>query len=343
MPAMVRAAALSNFSEVARQFSVDPVKMIRRARLDPVVLSNPDIRIPVDVVANLLEEAASQSGCVTFGLRMAESRRLSDLGALSLLISNTPTLRQALSTLTRYLHLVNESLAIHTEETEDLVIIREEVVTERGVISFRQVAELAVGTLFRLFRAILGGRWHPDSIEFVHAAPADLTVHRRVFGMNVRFGGEFNGIVCAAADLDRANPAADPAMAQYAQQFVESLNTGRNSTMTLDVRKTIFLLLPTGRASIEQIAESMAINVRTLQRQLGAEGTVFSDLLNEVRKDLVMRYLASPGYSLTLIAEMLGYSQLSSFTRWFAGQFGMSPTAWRAAVSGSTPRTLSLS
>ena len=343
MPSMVRAAALSNFAEVARQFSVDPVKMLRQARLDPVVLSNPDIRIPARTVADLLETAARQSGCVTFGLRMAESRRLSDLGALSLLISHEPTLRQTLATLTRYLHLINESLALDIEETDDVVIIREELVTEHEVISLRQSTELAVGTLFRLFRAVLGGRWHPDSIEFVHPAVSDLTVHRRVFGNNVRFGSEFNGIVCDRADLDRINPMADTAMAQYAQQFVESLDTTPSSSKMMEVRKAIYLLLPTGRATIEQISESMGLNVRTLQRQLDAEGAEFSALLNEVRKDLAMRYLASPGYSLTLVAEMLGYSQLSSFSRWFSGQFGMTPTAWRASISGSMPRIRQMS
>jgi len=343
MAAMVRAAALSNFVEVSRQFSIDPVKLIRKAKLDPVVLTNPDIRIPALSVAIMLEAAAEQSGCVTFGLRMAESRRLSDFGALSLLLSHEPTLRQTLATLERYRHLLNESLAIYVEEGEDTVIIREELITERGVVTLRQATELAVGTMFRLYRAVLGGRWHPDSVEFVHAAPPDLTVHRRIFNTSLRFGSEFNGIVCARADLDRSNPAADTTMAQYAQQFVDSLNTGPNATKAMEVKKAIYLLLPTGRASIEQIADSLGLNVRTLQRQLDNEQAVFSSLLNDVRRDLVMRYLASPGYSLTLIAEMLGYSQLSSFTRWFTAQFQMAPTAWRAAVSGDNPAVRLLS
>jgi AraC-like DNA-binding protein len=48
-----------------------------------------------------------------------------------------------------------------------------------------------------------------------------------------------------------------------------------------------------------------------------------------VRRDLVIRYLENPGYSLGRIADMLGYSMPSSFTRWFIAQFGMPPAAWR--------------
>ena len=93
MTVLVRAAALSNYGQVARQVGLDPTKMLRRAKLDPAVLKNPDLRIPAVVVAALLEESAAQSGCSSFGLRMAEARQLSDLGAISLLLKHQGTLR----------------------------------------------------------------------------------------------------------------------------------------------------------------------------------------------------------------------------------------------------------
>jgi AraC-like DNA-binding protein len=48
-------------------------------------------------------------------------------------------------------------------------------------------------------------------------------------------------------------------------------------------------------------------------------------VINDVRRDLVLRYLDNPNYSLSSIANMLGYSMASSFTRWFITQFGMPP------------------
>ncbi|MBO9529100.1 MAG: helix-turn-helix transcriptional regulator, partial [Acinetobacter oleivorans] len=53
------------------------------------------------------------------------------------------------------------------------------------------------------------------------------------------------------------------------------------------------------------------------------------DLMNEVRKDLVFRYLKNLNYSLAQVSDILGYSMPSSFTRWFISQFGMSPNTWR--------------
>ena len=78
------------------------------------------------------------------------------------------------------------------------------------------------------------------------------------------------------------------------------------------MRKVLYVQLPLGRTSIEQAAQGLGLHVRTLQRQLSADGVAFSELVNEVRRDLV---LAQPGHSLTWVAEQAGYGQLSSFTR----------------------------
>lgn len=71
------------------------------------------------------------------------------------------------------------------------------------------------------------------------------------------------------------------------------------------------------------------MNVRTLQRRLDDQGLVFSTLIGEARRDLALRYLGNSNYPLQRIAELLGFSVPTSFTRWFIGQFGMPPAAWR--------------
>jgi AraC-like DNA-binding protein len=333
MGTLIRAAALSNFSDVAQQMGLAPRTLLREVGLDPGALSDPDIRVPAAAVMKVLEAAAVLSGCETFGLRMAESRRLSDFGAVSLLIAHQPTLREALDTIIQYRHLLNDALVVSAEEFGDLVVLREELVVEEPAPT-RQAYELAIGVLFRMFNALLGPRWRPEAIRFTHSAPADLSVHRRMFGPNVQFDSDFNGIVCSGSDLDQPNPGAEPRLAQYARQFVEGMGARDVRTVTRQVREAAYLLMPVGRGSIEQIAKAMGMNVRTLQRRLAAEDSEFSLLLNEVRRDLAVRYLANPTYSKTEIARLLGYGQLSSFTRWFIGEFGAPPSRWRSDAGG---------
>ena len=209
------------------------------------------------------------------------------------------------------------------------MIIREELITEVAT-SNRQAIELAIAVMHRFCAALLGAHWSPINVCFTHEAPSDLSVHRRIFGCKVDFGCEFNGIVCPATNLDTANPLANEAMARHAQRYLDSLQSKNHCSLAFDVRKSIYLLLPMGRATIEQIAQSQGMNVRTLQRRLEEDGASFSELINHVRRDLVIRYLENPGYTLGRITDMLGYSMPSSFTRWFISQFGMPPAVWRS-------------
>jgi AraC-like DNA-binding protein len=331
MTALVRAASLGNYTHVAHRHGLDPLRMLREAGLNPAHLADPDLRIRAASVVELLEASARKSGCLTLGLEMAESWRMSDFGAISLLLTHQRTLRDALSMVVRYRHLLNDAVSLEVEESGALVFVREEIVIEASVPPSRQAIELAIGVVFRMFRALLGPEWKPRGVRFVHAAPPKLTVHHRVFGANVRFGAQFNGIVLAAEDLDRPNPSADAAMARHAQRYLDSLPGASMPSIAEEVRRSIHVLLPRGRASIEQVAQALGTQPRTLQRRLEATGDSFASLLNATRRELAVRHLDNPAYSLAQVADLLGYGFASSFTRWFVAEFGRSPSEWRHA------------
>ncbi len=327
----VRAAVLSHYEEVSRRLGQNPLALLREVGLSPSVLSTPAQLIPVGAAVTLLEKSAEKTACVTFGLLMAEARVLSDFGPISLLLTHQPSLRAALNTIVQYRHLLNESLAMHIEDIGKTTLIREEVIAGDAGHT-RQATELAVGALLLIFRAILGSQWRPKTVHFTHPAPQDLQVHRRVFGCPVEFESEFNGLVCFSADLDSPNTLADAGMASYAQSFIDAIPHQGQASIVLDVRKSIYLLLPMGRASVEQIAQGLGMNVRTLQRQLDRHAVSFSTLINDVRSELAQRYIANKSYPLGRIAEQLGYANQSAFTRWFTAQFGATPSSMRVSV-----------
>ena len=151
MVTMVRAAALTHFSDVMRELGGDPDKALRQAGLRPALLREQDQLIDVAIVARLLEDAAQSTGCESLGLRMARHRQLSSFGAVSLLLLHQPTLRHALDTLVAHMHLVNESLLIHLEDAGGIVILREDFVLHGAM---RQSVELAMGVLWRMCEAV---------------------------------------------------------------------------------------------------------------------------------------------------------------------------------------------
>ena len=201
MSGLIRSASLTHYAEVARSAGLDPNRMLSEFGLPARSLQEPELMIPIDAVRGLLEASAERSGVEAFGLLMAESRRLSNLGPLGLLIREQPTLRLALDVFARHGNRFNEALFLTIEEIGEVVVLREELVFGRSG-SVRQSTELAIGVVFRMLRAFLGPDWRPRRVCFAHDAPADRSVHDRVFGRHVEFGHDFNGIVCARRDLE---------------------------------------------------------------------------------------------------------------------------------------------
>jgi AraC-like DNA-binding protein len=331
----MRAAVLGPYPALAKELGLNPVTQLRDVGLTLAMIARPDDPIRSDAVVRLLETSAQRSGCRTFGLRMAEARQMSHFGVMGLLLSHQRTPRDALHAAISYMHLLNESVALHLEETGRTAVIRGEILTEKQMPT-TQATELMLAVYVQSFRAIAGSRWQPRTMYFKHGAPDSLDVHHRVFRCRCEFGAEFNGLSCPVGDLDIVNASVDPKFADYARQFIDALPGRSSESVVADVSRLVYLLLPTGQANIKHVALSLGMNVRTLQRELDAAGESFSSLLNGVRRKLVGGYLDNPRFTVGHVAALLGYRRHGSFTRWFAEEFDSTPLEFRRAQK--TPR-----
>lgn len=320
MTAFIRAATLTNFEQVASECGLNTQALVQEVGLSPRCLSEPDLMLAATSVGALLELAAQRANEPGFGLRMVASRRLSNLGPLGLLLRDQPTLRHALEALVSHLHTHAEALSVSLVAAGDLVIIREEPFVEGGR-PIPQALEMAMATTFRLLRFFLGEGWEPRQVTFRHAEPASTQWHRRIFGSHIRFGQEFNDIVCNAKDLEAPNLGADPVMARYSQRLLER-DLGTNAPMSERIRRLIVLLLPRGHCRVEVVAQHLGVDRRTVANRLASEGTTYKALVNDMRKDLLASYLHKRSKSLSEVALLLGFSELSAFSRWYRNSFG---------------------
>ena len=320
MPTLTRSASLTNFSEIARQCGLDPLALVREVGLPAKCLSDPDLKIETYAVGRLLEMAAHHAAEPAFGLRMGESRRLSNLGPLGLLLRDEPTLRHALDAIVRHIRVHNEALVIKIEEEDQFVLIREEFVTDASEPR-RQAAELAMAVTYRILSLFMGAAWRPRLVCFAHSAPAHRGPHHRVFGDQVAFNHEFNGLMCNQSDLDQPNPSADPVMARYAQELLASKAVGAPS-FTHQVQQLILLLLPLGQCTADVVAQHLGCDRRTITRRLSAENTGFHQLVDQHRRLIVGQYLLDKSRPLAQVSSLLGFSAPSAFSRWYRDQFG---------------------
>lgn len=332
MTDLVRSACLTSYPEIARSLGLQPVRLLDACGIDRRCLDDSDIKIPTEGLARLLEASAKAAKVEDFGLRLAETRTLSVLGPIGLLVREEATVRDALHALMRYMRLHNEALHIRLKEHQDgQATIAVEIRADR-VAPMRQGAELAVGVLYRLLQSLCGQHWRP-LVCFTHDAPRRDDRHRRLFRGRVAFAHDINGIICTTRDLDRTIPSSDPTLARYARQHLEALLARPNATISDKVRELVALQLASGRCTADRVARQIGVDRRTLHRKLTAEGQTFSTIVEAIRLDIVTRALPSRERPLSTLADVLGFSCLSAFSRWFHWRFKTSPTNLRKRMA----------
>ncbi len=330
MADLIRSACLTHYAEVARSLGLEPLKMLRKARLPLTCLDQQDMPIAVSGVRRLIEISAAESGVAEFGMRMAEHAGLPNLGLVALVVREQATIGAALEALSRYIHIHNEAMRLSIEHQDDVVILYPALRGGRRRPP-RQSTEWALGLVFRIIGSLFGSDWRPIEVHLTHAAPANRGYYRRFFGCDVIFDSDFDAILCAASDMDRPIPTANPVMARYVQSSVEAIDQ-RPENWDDKVSDLVRTLLPNGHCTIERVAEHFGCDRRTIHRHLLERGTSFSQILDTQRAGLIERLIEDSNRPLADIAELLGFSAQSAMARWFRGRFGCSITQWRSGI-----------
>ncbi|CAM2164499.1 AraC family transcriptional regulator [Paraburkholderia sacchari] len=326
---LTRSASLTDYEHVARAAGLDPLRMLKLARLPARALDDPNLMISIDSVGWLLEESARLSGQEAFGLLLAETRSLSNFGMLALVLRDEPTVRAAMHSFARYMRLHNAGVQPRVEEGAEITLLHVEMQIGRGGL-WRQATEMSVGIGIRALRTLTHDTFRPVKISFSHQRPRSLEVHRRVLGTPMDFSQEVTAIVCRSRDLDKPIPAADPKLSREVKRWLD-MQLAELGDQPLDrARQIIKILLPTGACTVERVAEHLGMHRRTLNRHLAASGESVTSVVGRVRAELAEEYLSGGTRKLYEVADLLGFGSGADFSRWFRTRFGVPPSEWVA-------------
>lgn len=196
------------------------------------------------------------------------------------------------------------------------------------VTAYAPFIEFSVATYARLSRQILGEPPLLRSVYFRHKARFEPGRYEAAFGCPVQFSMPETRMEIAARQLFRPSPHANPALFHIAadryHQPAEWMAEGK-----LHAAYSYFYLsneVDKSPPTLDRMAASFGIAERTLRRNLVEEGYPFRELLERVRKDLCELYFMEEKRSLGEIALLLGYSDLSAFTRAYRRWYGHPPS-----------------
>jgi AraC-like DNA-binding protein len=325
----VSAVAASGVVGLIGQYGGDSDRIFGAARLDMGQAADPNAQLDLQSYCDLFEQAARQTGVDHFGLRFGSAYQVENMGPLAQLALNSPTLGACLQNLCRYFPAIQEHSTLSLEEEGSLMRLKYQIRDGR-IARRRQDAELSIGIFNNFFRHCFGAAWSPEEVHFEHLRAAEPGVHQAVLNAPVYFAQPTNAILFRRASLAAAMPSANPAAlpALHAELSRKSAAARPDDFTGLAVQQ-IRLGFHEGDPGIAKVAARLGMSRAGLYRRLAAAGSDFSVLTQGVRQELALMYAAEPHIPFTEIAELLGYSELSAFSRAFRRWTSLSPAAYR--------------
>ena len=333
MIATTLASAARPFWRLLEHYKIDPAYVFREVGLDRSLMDKPRERYRVERYVAAWKMAAELIDDPCFGLKIAEVWSPTDLHALGYAILASSSLRTALGRLSRYVQIVNDVVGYELGVDGGNVSVTLTTDTPLYMPPFPPQEDSAWAVITSLCRAVYGEELNPTEVRLRHSEPSCKGDYFGFFRCPIRFDSNASAILFAPSDLDRPLPAANRELARANDRILEGfLNKLRKDDLVTRVKAAIAEELPSGMPSDDKIAKTVFMSPRTLQRKLSAIGTNYSQLLEAVRQELAEQYVADPSLSFSEISFLLGFSELSAFSRAFRRWTGRSPSVAREEV-----------
>ncbi len=264
----------------------------------------------------------------SFPLRLARGIAPRHFGVVGFTALACGTLAEALQRLERH------HRSVYDVNLAEVRAVPEGLAIEWGVARGRPgalVDETAIAAFVQLARELTGRPLRPLAVDFVNRRPAELRPYEDFFGAPVRFGQPSTRVVLAATDLALPLRGADPALLALLDAQAEALlqEVAAVSGPLAVWRQALVGLIRAGRTQLPDLAHSLQMSPRGLQRRLAEQGIAFQALLSQTRRQLAEAYLRDADVELAEVALLLGYSEQSAFTRAFRQWTGQAPLQWR--------------
>jgi AraC-like DNA-binding protein len=251
-----------------------------------------------------------------------------------------PTVREALFALAHNYRWIQDNSNLQFAVRGDFASLEYQICDAR-ISRKHQDAELTIAALCGLIRHFLGPGWKPLETHFEHGRGGLRQDYQKTFGETV-FDQNTNALLIDSRSLDLPMPQRNPrafaevrALISYQLASMDGAADRRSdgdSKLGL-LAHVIESQCKKGDASISTVAKRIGLTVHGLRRQLRECDVAYDELLLSVRQTLAMRYVESCDCDLTTIALMLGYSELSAFSRAFKHWHGQSPSVVRSQLT----------
>jgi AraC-like DNA-binding protein len=309
----------------------DMAAVLSKAGLTAADVDDPSSRLPVTAQIKLLELTAEELQDEFLGFHLARSFDLREIGLVYYIMASSEQLADALRKAERYSGVTNEGVRLDFKLDRTAAIALDYVNVDRQ--SDRHQIEFWMVTLVRICRQVTETRLAPLRLKVRHFRIGTPVEFKSFFGNDVEFGADADEIIfstpTASLPIVDRDLYLNKLLRQYADEAL-ARRQGPRASIRKGVERIIPQLLPHDRASASEVARQLGMSARTLSRKLREQGVTYSEILEELRAALAQLYLSDRDQSVSEIAWLVGYREVSSFTHAFKRWTGLTPRQFRS-------------
>ncbi|PXX92765.1 AraC family transcriptional regulator [Marinobacter vulgaris] len=329
-PLVAASSTLALIHYLDRQGVLDLPVVEKITGLRLTALSDPDLRIPAENHYRLWEYAERVTGDPAIGLHAGQVIDPDRMGLVGHVFFNCDTLGEAVTQYVRLQRLINESVTLNFEQAGDQAILTWQADSPGHYC--RQDMDRTLASALCRTRHFIDSSIVAEWAEIAHPEPSYGKEYQHLLGGRVYFGSGITRLAFNSRHLSHPIPHRNPYVYSAVLKQVNALLVRLQGRRTFGrrIRRLISRQMATDRIDADTLAKQCHMSRQTLYRRLKKEGLGFQELVEEIRQDKALRYVASGQYALGEIAFLLGFSELSAFSRAFKRWTGMAPAQYRA-------------
>jgi AraC-like DNA-binding protein len=320
----------------AREAGIDVAPLMRKAGLTSRQVEDDNVRLAVRGQIKFLELIADALQDDWLGFHLAQNLDLREAGLLYYVFNSSDFLGDAFRRAERYSTIVNDGVSLRVREGKEFGVTFTYVGVQRH--SDRHQIEFLVTAVVRMCRQLTNRDLLPSCVRLAHHRREKCPELNKFMGCDVSFGGDADEVTFPGTVKQLRVVGADPYLNKLLVQYCEEARRhqdGGGDPLRVRLENTVAPLLPHGCARANEVAHQLGLSQRTLARRLASEGLTLKGVLSELRTDLANRYLQDEALTISQIAWLLGYKEVSAFTHAFKRWTGKTPRAARGQAAAA--------
>ncbi|MCH7352317.1 MULTISPECIES: AraC family transcriptional regulator [unclassified Acinetobacter] len=319
-------------ADFAAELGVSHHQILKGTGLEQQQLLDPNTLVTgqqeLQLIRNLVERFGKRP---LLGLEIGTRYHFTAFGSLGLGLISSANIREALNFALAYFPLSFAFSQFVVSEPPETRTIKIEIVVDDGIppALWQFIIQRDLAALITVQQDLIRENLC-EKVAFTFQPHGEIQSYRVLFGITPEFGGSKNFVVLDAEKIDQKLSMANELVLHSAeQQCREILDKRQSQKKYTDQVQQILMNSRRNIPSMEEVADGLCLNSRTLRRYLAQEQTTFIKIREEVRKILADSYLSSTQTSIEQISEWLGYAEPASFIHAYKRWYGKTPHATR--------------